>query len=136
MCRQYWSVSCLFTIIITVSTCSWSEPHEGDANIFPGNSMSLPARVEPHLQHVDYGPGFLGEVVPMEDSDQLPVVNDPMALGFVIGNERYRYTHSRHNTMSLREALTTPGSGGIVFSYYIGENFRDGVHRISAFLLQ
>ncbi len=123
-----------------------AEGHDGDENIFPGDAVALSTPL--NLSELILKEGYIGEVVPPEDSDKIPRNTCClMALEFKIDGEAYRFTHGIHLTKNLRAHLESLANNKfpsyidgsrfmnmtIHLTYYYGSAFRDGVHRVSGF---
>ena len=126
------------SLLLIFSSSLRAEPHDGDSSIFRGDTIALSASRK--VNNIVYKQGFIGEIVPPEDSDRLPVVKEAMALEFVLDGEKYRFTHTIDMVKRLKEgmqSIVTPKDGlkkqTVQLAYYLGHSFRDGIHRISGY---
>jgi hypothetical protein len=113
-----------------------AQSHDGDNNIFPGNAGLLEAPAV--ISHLRYAPtAYLGEIVPIEDSDRLPRVEEVIALEFERQEETFRYTHTKEKVdklyAALQELIGPTATIHVHFAWYTGRSFRDGVNRISRY---
>ena len=118
-----------------------NEGHDGDQNIFPGNAVALTADRTIRINSLDRG--YLGDLVPPEDSDRLPRVVRPWVLEFSVDDERFRFTHSYETVLAARNSLmelinlheSNSSSSSemryVHIAYYYGRVFRDEVNRVS-----
>jgi hypothetical protein len=108
--------------------------HDGDNNIFPGSAAFLeaPAPISNVRLIAD---AYLGEIVPQEDQDRLPRLDEVMAVEFEMREEIFRYTHAKVKVEQFHAALLQvlgPASETQVhFAFYHGSSFRDGANRVS-----
>lgn len=136
----------LITCAIIVLICPPASPrtnegHDGDWNIFPGNAIALTA--DRNIEITFFGRGYLGDLVPPEDSDRLPRLTRPWVLDFTIDGEKFRFTHSfgavsaacdcligliRHQQS---ESPSTSGKRFVHIAFYSGSSFRDRIARVS-----
>ncbi len=126
------------TLLLIFSGSLWAQSHDGDSSVFPGDAIALSASSK--VTNIVYEQGFIGDIVPPEDSDRLPVVKEVMALVFALDGEKYRFTHTMDMVKRLKEAMQLiahPKDGlkkqTVQLTYYLGHSFRDGIHRISGY---